>query len=271
MNTGVSISASYLIEIAKTSLRNRPFVVLTGAGVSTNSGLPDYRGQGKLRRESPNLDRFLGDSAVRASYWRHTLAGWATLAAAQPTSAHFWLARLESAGICAGVITQNVDGLHSAAGSKKVVELHGNERYVVCVECGNRLTKSEFLTLCQGVGGDVPTWNQEATTVPNCHCGGLYRPSVTFFGESVDQVTFAHALKQLQDAAAMLILGTSLQVNSGFQLLQAALDKKLMTVLVNAGPSRGEGLVDVFIRADTDQAMDLMFTDTVTETEPESE
>lgn len=259
MSNGISTAVSYLLSYAESLLRNRRILVLTGAGVSTNAGLPDYRGQGQLRRESPGYESFLRHSDVRSQYWSSTLEGWKNLASAQPTFTHRLVAQLETQNFCSGVVTQNVDGLHRAAGSKTLVELHGNEETVRCVKCSRELSRQEFCELVLARVRADEAQLHGTPSIPNCECGGLWRPSITFFGEQVDSRLYKASLDLLGDSEAMLILGSSLQVNTGLQLVQAAASLGKPTVLLNLGLSKGMGIVDVSAQVDIDAGMEWIF------------
>lgn len=250
MSKGISTATEYLLGYAESLLRNRRFAALTGAGVSTNAGLPDYRGQGQARRQSPEIGSFLADPVTRQNYWQSTISGWRALRQAKPTSSHSILARLEAIGVCSGVVTQNVDGLHRSAGSKLVLELHGSDDRVFCMSCGASQSRSDFLDMLDG-----------RPEVPSCRCGGVLRPSVTFFGEEVSQPLRQQASELVSSSEALLIIGSSLQVNTGLQIVQRAVDMGLPTVLLCLGLSKGIGLVDLSVQIDSDLGMEFLFNE----------
>lgn len=258
MSKGISQSATYLLECAKSLLSEGTFVALTGAGISTAAGLPDYRGQGESRRSSPPLDLFLSDPVVRMEFWNSTIGGWRMLQNAQPTMAHGKLAELQASSKLAGVITQNVDGLHSLAGSVKVVELHGNDSGVICHGCQKSLGREEFMALPEVQ--PLQFFESAGTGVsPRCVCGGLWRPSNIFFGEDVPSTKLREAEELVSANHGLLILGTSLRVSSAMRILRSAIRQQKRTVLVNLGPSDGHGLVDVSVRVTIDEAMEILF------------
>ncbi|MDE2196093.1 MAG: NAD-dependent protein deacetylase, partial [Gammaproteobacteria bacterium] len=211
-------------------------VILTGAGCSTGSGIPDYRDrEGHWKREPPVqfLD-FVASAAVRRRYWARSLLGWRRIAEAQPNGAHHALAGLERAGFVRHLITQNVDGLHQKAGSRRVTDLHGCLDAVVCLACGASGPRERFqarlaarnprwLALTAGSApdgdADLDGVDFSAFEVPDCEaCDGLLKPAVVFFGEALPAVRSTGALAEVQQADALLAVGTSLMVWSGFRL-----------------------------------------------------
>lgn len=183
---------------AVAALAGRRVAVLTGAGVSTDSGIPDYRGKGAPTRTPMTVQQFLADEASRRRYWVGSHLGWRTFAAARPNAGHEALAALENEGIATGVITQNVDGLHLRAGSRRVVELHGTMRRVLCLHCGQVFDRRDLASRVEadnpwitvpdavelGPDGDVRPASTDGFVVPTCSvCDGMLKPEVVFFGE----------------------------------------------------------------------------------------
>lgn len=259
MSNGISPAASFLLTYAESLLSGKTFLVLTGAGISTNAGLPDYRGQGQSRRASPEFDRFRSNLDVRREYWVRALAGWAKLAAARPTNAHLTLAQLQHSGRCQGIVTQNVDGLHSAAGSSDVIELHGNDQQVRCIECNQHLDRQEFEKLFREMNPGLERLNLADVSVPSCSCGGTWRPSNTMFGEEVNKDMYRKARLLLERSEGFLVLGSSLRVTSGYQLLQSAVSMSIPSILINLGASQGVGVADVSIFVDCDSGVGQIF------------
>lgn len=259
MGNDLSSAAAYLLSRAESLLEKRPFMVLSGAGISTTAGLPDYRGQGQLRRESPSIDSFVRDPEVRARFWSSTLLGWGRLRLAEPSKSHHLVAQLEKSGNCTGVVTQNVDGLHLIAGSNRVIEVHGNDSAVVCIRCRSTRSRESFIEVVREINVSTLEGLPEKLVIPNCSCGGLLRPQITFFGEDVSQQTQLQALQLLKESQAILILGSSLVVNTGYQLVQTAVEMELPSVLLNLGQSKGIGLVDLSLQMDIDAGMELLF------------
>jgi NAD-dependent SIR2 family protein deacetylase len=227
-----------LIEPLVEMLRGRSTVVLAGAGCSTESGIPDYRGpQGRLKTRKPvQYGEFVRSEANRRRYWARSTVGWRRVAAARPNPAHHALAALESVRLVGGVITQNVDGLHQAAGSRAVIELHGSLAWVICLECGHRITRAEMQERLETANrswvADVeshgegvlpesaPDGDAELAAdawggfvVPGCsRCEGVLKPDVVFFGENVPKDRVAACWGMVDRADALLVVGSSLTV-----------------------------------------------------------
>lgn len=254
-------------------LRGRRFVALTGAGCSTTSGIPDYRGPGtRERARNPVKYRaFVSDADARRRYWARSVAGWPRFVAARPNPAHVALAELERAGRLAGIITQNVDRLHQAAGSRRVVELHGALEEVRCLDCGGlepRARLQERLTALNpehDPGGatpapdgdaELPAQDVDGFRVAPCErCGGVLKPHVVFFGENVPAPTVDAAYALLAGGDALVVAGSSLAVFSGYRFLRAAKQRGLPVAIVNLGPTRGEELADVRVEEDVTEAL----------------
>jgi NAD-dependent SIR2 family protein deacetylase len=243
-------------------LAGRRFVALTGAGCSTESGIPDYRGGGRTGPRNPiQHDAFMKKADVRRRYWARATLGWARFSGAEPNAAHRALAALEHGGHAAGVITQNVDRLHQRAGSRRVVELHGALADVACLRCGRHEARREL----QGRLLDAnPGWLEGAAeiqpdgdaeldaervagfAVVGCRsCGGELKPDVVFFGGAVSERTLAAAWDLFDAAEALLIVGSSLAVWSGFRFVRRAQERTLPIAIVNVGPTRADDLAAV--------------------------
>ncbi len=239
-------------------MRGRVTVVLSGAGLSTDSGIPDYRGPERAGavRTPITYQQFVSDAAMRRRYWARSTVGWLVMDARRPNAGHRAVARLERAGVVNGVITQNVDGLHQAAGSGNVVELHGSLAYAVCLRCGRRerrdslqlrleslnrhITPAEVVALPDG-DADLPDELVEGFNVPAClHCGGTLKADVVFFGENVPRQRVERAFELLHAADAVLVLGSSLAVRSGYRFVVAAREAGKRVAIVNHGPTRGD-------------------------------
>lgn len=238
--------------------RARNLVVLTGAGCSTESGIPDYRGpSGAWRHRKPmQIGEFLRSDVNRRRYWARSYFGWPRFAAARPNAAHRALAALESGGPVAAVITQNVDGLHSSAGSRSVIDLHGRLDRVVCLSCESTISRDALqerlarLNRGWNPGGNVaPDGDAEIGqewidrfAVAACGCGGVLKPDVVFFGENVPVDRVAESMRALATADALLVVGSSLAVWSGFRFARAAADRGLPIAIVNVGWTRADDL-----------------------------
>jgi|SRR6218665_100256 len=248
-------------------LRGRRVAVLTGAGCSTESGIPDYRGPGtRSRARNPIQHReFLQRPEVRARYWARSLLGWPRFRAARPNAAHRALAALEGSGHVLGLITQNVDRLHHAAGSQRVIELHGALARVRCLACGAIEPRESLQERLWALNPDFVAHGAEsrpdgdaevsdeavrAFQVAACvHCEGTLKPDVVFFGDNVPAPTVEAAFSLVEEADAFLVVGSSLAIYSGFRFLQRAVDRRLPRGLVNLGECRGEELMAVRVDA----------------------
>ena len=236
-------------------LTGRTVAVLTGAGVSTDSGIPDYRGAGALPRNPMTFQQFIKDPEYRKRYWAGSHLGWRQFDDAQPNDGHRALAELELAGVVNGVMSQNVDGLHLRAGSQRVVDLHGTMDRVRCLTCGQGFARSDIaIRLARenpwldepaarelAPDGDVEVGSIDGFVTPDCTvCGGVLKPDIVFFGEFIPTEKFAEATALMQAADALLIAGSSLVVNSGIRLLDQAAKRKLPIVIINRGVTRGD-------------------------------
>ena len=243
-------------------------VVLSGAGLSTESGIPDYRGPSgsAVRRPAPmTYQAFVSDAHARRRYWARSHLGWRHIAAARPNEGHRVVAGLERDGLVSGVITQNVDGLHGAAGSREVIELHGRLDRVVCLSCGarsgrhvldDRLRKANEgwrgSVLALRADGDVELSDADVAdfvTVDCDSCGGILKPDVVYFGENVPADRVARAYALVDGAAALLVLGSSLTVFSGRRFVMRAAQSGVPVAIVNQGPTRGDEVASVRVDA----------------------
>lgn len=252
------------------ALAGRRVAVLTGAGVSTDSGIPDYRGKGAPRRTPMTAQTFLSDEAARRRYWVGSHLGWQAFSAASPNAGHAALASLERDGVVSGIITQNVDGLHLRAGSHRVVELHGTMRRVFCTHCGQVFDRRDIAVRLEqdnpwitvpdnvrlGPDGDVLPESAEGFVIPDCSvCGGMLKPDVVFFGEFIPAEKFREAEELLHGSDALLIAGSSLVVNSGIRFVERARRRRMPVVIVNRGETRADARVDVKIDAGTTEVL----------------
>lgn len=265
------------IEALRQLLDGRRVVVLTGAGCSTESGIPDYRGPETARRaRNPVQYRaFTSDPVARRRYWARSMIGWPRFAAARPNPAHRALAEAEAAGAITGVITQNVDRLHQAGGSRRVVELHGALGEVRCLDCGAITSRA---ALQRRLEADNPGWRDrpaalapdgdaDAETTPSdfldpcCEaCAGVLKPNVVFFGESVPAPVVAAAFDLFDDAEALLVVGSSLAVFSGYRFVRRAAERGLPIGIVNLGESRGDRFAAARIDGAAGQILPALFS-----------
>lgn len=247
-------------------LAGRKIAVLTGAGVSTDSGIPDYRGAGSVKRTPMNIRDFMALHSTRQRYWAGAFLGWHRFSQAEPNQGHFSLAAMEQAGIIEGVITQNVDGLHRRAGNAHVVDLHGSLDRVVCVECGQLFDRSSIHTQLAEANswliesthdeiapdGDVIVQDYDRMILPSCTvCTGVLKPDVVFFGEFVPTKTFSAASSLVKRADAFLIAGSSLVVNSGIRLLEQAKRQRKPIAIINRGDTKGDQYASVKVNDGT--------------------
>jgi len=249
-------------------LEGRRVMVLSGAGISTGSGIPDYRdAKGAWKRPQPvTLQAFTGSPAVRQRYWARSLLGWPRFAQARPNPAHLALAALEDAGRVGPILTQNVDGLHQRAGSRTVIDLHGRLDRVLCLDCGRAGTRAdlqqELLRANPGwdahLAGIAPDGDADlegvdfgAFRVPACRqCGGMLKPDVVFFGESVPRARVEQASAALQASDALLVVGSSLMVWSGFRFARMAAEAGIPLAILNRGRTRADELATLKLEAD---------------------
>lgn len=252
------------------ALAGRKVAVLTGAGVSTDSGIPDYRGKGAPTRTPMTAKQFLSSDAARRRYWVGSHLGWQAFAGSRPNDGHAALADLERAGIATGVITQNVDGLHLRAGSRRVVELHGTMRRVFCTRCGQVFDRRDlavrveaanpWITVPDGVrlgpDGDVLPESSDGFVIPDCSvCAGMLKPDVVFFGEYIPVEKFREAEQLVGTSDALIVAGSSLVVNSGIRLVERARRRKLPVVIINRGETRADATATVKVDAGTSEAL----------------
>ncbi len=248
-----------------------PVAVLTGAGISTDSGIPDYRGKGAPPRTPMNITQFMEDPHYRRRFWAGARVGALRASGVAPNAGHLALAHLEAAGRIDGVITQNVDDLHRRAGSRTVVELHGNGSVIRCTECGFRAAREEVLgwfdSLNPGFAeehadaeiapdGDALVHDVDRVDVPLCPvCGGILRPDVVYFGELVPPPVFATAESLLGEAGALLLAGTSLAVNTGVRLVHRAERRGIPIAVINRGPTAVDARATVRIDGGTSETL----------------
>jgi NAD-dependent SIR2 family protein deacetylase len=235
-----------------------PVVVLTGAGVSTDSGVPGYRDEnGAWMGASPmQFADFMASKAARQRYWARSHVGFARMGNAQPNSAHHALQRLEQAGHVRLLVTQNVDGLHQRAGSRAVLDLHGRLSQVVCTSCGqmwarqwlqetlderNARWRPSIGALRPDGDAEVEAYDVSAFQLVDCpRCEGILKPDVVFFGERVPAERHARANAAIEQASLLIVVGSSLMVNSGFRLVRTALHANVPTVVANRGVTRAD-------------------------------
>ncbi|WP_297836852.1 NAD-dependent protein deacetylase [Pseudomonas sp.] len=258
-------------------MAQRPFLVLTGAGISTSSGIPDYRDKEGVRRgKAPMMYQdFINAPTARQRYWARAMLGWPRIRQARPNAAHEALAQLQARQLINGVITQNVDTLHDQAGSHDVIELHGSLHRVVCLDCGQRTDRDAIQALLerqnpylagvdavQAPDGDTlldPAF-EARFQVPHCpHCqGDRLKPDVVFFGENVAQVTATKAMHSVEHAQGLLVVGSSLMAFSAFRLCRAIADQGKPLIAINFGKTRADDFLDLKIEASCEVLLPLI-------------
>lgn len=273
----VDVPAATPAQLLDWARQHPRWLVITGAGCSTEAGIPDYRDQaGQWKRPQPvTYQAFMGDALVRQRYWARSLVGWRVMGHARPGAAHHALAALEKAGHVQLLLTQNVDGLHSAAGSRKVLDLHGRIDTVRCMDCGHRFARADWQRALEALN---PDWVQlQARTAPDgdadldglpfaefrippCpHCGiGVLKPDVVFFGESVPRERVQRGLDTLAQVDGVLVAGSSLMVYSGFRFVQAAAAAGLPVLAINQGRTRADALLAAKLQADVGQSLQAL-------------
>jgi NAD-dependent SIR2 family protein deacetylase len=233
-------------------------VVLSGAGISTESGIPDYRGEsGSLRTHTPmTYGDFVASEAGRQRYWARSHLGWRTIARAAPNDGHRAVAALQARGYLSGIVTQNVDGLHQAAGARDVIELHGNLDRVICLQCGTTSARevlddrlraanpgfeAEVTRINPDGDAELPAEAVEDFRLVDCTvCGGILKPDVVFFGENVPKNRVERCYTLIDGANAVLVLGSSLTVMSGFRFVRHAAKSGTPVLIINRGLTRGD-------------------------------
>jgi NAD-dependent SIR2 family protein deacetylase len=246
---------------------DRGVVVLSGAGLSTESGIPDYRGpSGAARRTTPmTYQAFTRDPVARRRYWARSHLGWRTIGGARPNAGHRAVARLQELAVIDGIITQNVDGLHQAGGAHGVIELHGNLSRIVCLDCGSATSREDHsarLTAANpGFAAAVSRINPDGDAelddaeldgfaVVDCtDCGGLLKPDVVYFGETVPPDRVSRSFALVGHARTLLVLGSSLTVMSGRRFVLRAAKEGIRVAIVNQGATRGEPYAGLIVDA----------------------
>ncbi len=244
-------------------LRNRRIAVLTGAGMSTDSGIPDYRGPDSPPSNPMTIRQFTSDPVFRQRYWARNHLGWRHMDQTLPNPGHRALASLERSGIVTGLITQNVDLLHTKAGSTTVVDLHGSYARVICLDCAHTMSRAAladlleeanpgFADVAAAVGGiavapdaDAVVADTTAFRIVDCpRCGGMLKPDIVYFGESVPKERVEQSYSLVDDADALLVAGSSLTVYSGFRFVRHAAAAGMPVAIINRGHTRGDDLAD---------------------------
>lgn len=261
MITDVEEAAQELAEL----MRGKTTVAITGAGISTESGLPDYRGKGSTEEPSVYFDDFESDPVWRRWVWQRNTETWRAAAALEPNEGHIAIARLGKAGLINGIATQNVDNLHQKAGSRKIAELHGSFARVTCLGCGREFSRERVQELLDELNPNWPTDPDpaHAAILPSADraaaeasafkpadcpkCGGILKPSVVFFGESLPAEAMRQSFDWAGKADVALVVGTSLMVLTGMWVMGEALQHGAQCAIINLGPTQGDRYADLRI------------------------
>ena len=253
-------------------LEGRSWTVLTGAGMSTDSGIPDYRGPTSVRATPMQYGEFVGSPAAQQRYWARSFLGWRRIGEAQPNAGHRGLVDLEEHGLV-GVVTQNVDGLHTRAGSTRVINLHGEIATVICLDCGTRVRRADVQRRLDQLNPDLdrpaPTGHAELRpdgdavvaewndfVLAACEdCGGRLKPDVVFFGESVPKPRVEDAYRLVDAAEVLVVLGSSLTVMSGLRFVRHNHRYDRPVVIINRGPTRGDEFATLKLEAGCSEAV----------------
>jgi len=255
-------------------LAGRRLAVLTGAGISTDSGIPDYRGPDSPPSNPMTIRQFTSDPVFRQRYWARNHVGWRHMDKTSPNAGHRALAALERAGIVTGVITQNVDLLHTKAGSRTVVNLHGSYAQVICLDCGHTMTRAHLASLLEAANpgfdadadglavapdADAVVADTSSFRIVDCaSCGGMLKPDIVYFGENVPKDRVAQAYSLIDNADALLVAGSSLTVFSGYRFVRHASARGVPIAIVNRGRTRGDDLATVAVDAGCSPLLTLM-------------
>ncbi len=264
-------------------LKGRRIAVLTGAGLSTDSGIPDYRGPDSPPANPMTIRQFVTSREYRQRYWARNHLGWRHMASRQPNAGHRALAELERAGVVTGLITQNVDMLHTKAGSTRVINLHGTYAQVVCLDCGHTCTRAALAERLESVNpgfteragkpgsmavapdADATVTDTTSFVFVDCPaCGGILKPDIVYFGESVAKAVVEQAFSLVDDSDALLVAGSSLTVFSGYRFVRHAAANGTPVAIINRGPTRGDGLATVKVEAGCSAMLALLADELIT-------
>jgi NAD-dependent SIR2 family protein deacetylase len=258
-------------------LTGRRVAVLTGAGLSTDSGIPDYRGPDSPPSNPMTIRQFTSDPVFRQRYWARNHVGWRHMDDTRPNAGHRAVAALEHAGIACGVITQNVDLLHTKAGSRNVINLHGTYARVVCLSCGRSMSRAAlaeqlgalnpgFTEQVEAAGGLAVAPDADAVIADTASfryldcpaCAGMLKPDIVYFGESVPKDIVQQAYSMIDDADALLVAGSSLTVFSGYRFVRHAAARSIPVAIVNRGPTRGDELATIKVEGGCSELLTLL-------------
>jgi NAD-dependent SIR2 family protein deacetylase len=273
-----AIQTAALMQLCGMLASSHRCVVLTGAGVSTESGIPDYRDRNGAWKRTPPMQyqEFIGSHAARQRYWARALLGWQQFRHVEPNRAHHALTTLQQAGVMHTIVTQNVDGLHQRAGSHDVIDLHGRIDLVECLQCRRTSPRAQLqqqlaelnpqwtnLTAEMGPDGDALLDHAEfiSFAIPPCaHCAGALKPAVVFFGEPVPKPLVESAYQAVRNADLLLVAGSSLMVMSGFRFVREARALNIPVAIINLGRTRADDDVNIKVELSCGQALQQLAT-----------
>ncbi|MBO0880029.1 MAG: NAD-dependent deacetylase [Mycobacterium sp.] len=261
-------------------LAGRRVAVLTGAGISTDSGIPDYRGPDSPPGNPMTIHQFISDPVFRQRYWARNHVGWRHMDETMPNAGHRAVAALERTGVVTGVITQNVDLLHTKAGSATVVNLHGSYAQVVCLSCGNTMSRAAlaerlealnpgFIERAEAIGGLAVAPDADAVVTDTASfryldclsCGGMLKPDIVYFGENAPKERVDQAFSLVDEAETLLVAGSSLTVFSGYRFVRRAAAAGIPVAIVNRGSTRGDDLATVKVDGGCSELLVLLATE----------
>ncbi|MCA2262524.1 NAD-dependent deacetylase [Mycobacterium marseillense] len=260
-----------------TLLAGRRIAVLTGAGISTDSGIPDYRGPDSPPSNPMTIQQFTGDAAFRQRYWARNHVGWRHMDDTLPNAGHRALAALEDAAVVTGVITQNVDLLHTKAGSRNVIDLHGTYARVICLSCGHTMSRAAlaeqlealnpgFIARAEAIGGLAVAPDADAVVADTAsfryldcvRCAGMLKPDIVYFGDSVAKDVVAQSYSMVDQADALLVAGSSLTVFSGYRFVRHAVALGIPIAIINRGRTRGDDAATVKVDGGCSELLALL-------------
>lgn len=259
------------VEQAIATLQGRHLCVLTGAGLSTDSGIPDYRSPGSPPRNPMTFQQFTGSEEFRRHYWARNHVGYRFMRDVRPNEGHRAIARMEARGMVRGIITQNVDLLHEKAGANRVIDLHGRSDTVICLSCRTRISRAHMQVRLEVLNPDFSVDVEDVEiapdadaaleasadfVIPPCEvCGGMLKPDVVYFGETVPRERVTRSYSMVDEADALLVAGTSLAVQSGLRFIRHGAQQGKPVVIINRGETRGDAHATVLVGEGTTETL----------------
>ncbi|WP_241970347.1 NAD-dependent protein deacetylase [Idiomarina seosinensis] len=266
------VMQSNIRELERFLETNKPVTVLTGAGLSTASGIPDYRDSDGNWKSAPPVQHrdFMTNELLRKRYWARALHGWPVLYNAQPNESHVALANMQQQGLIGTIITQNVDGLHQKAGATDVINLHGYANEMVCMSCGAQSPRIDMHERCLALNPEFAELNATALpdgdadvetdfsqfNIADClNCGGILKPDVVYFGDTVPKTRVAEARQALSESGGLLVVGSSLMVFSGYRFARQADEHGQPIAILTRGKTRADNIATLKIDADIERVL----------------